>query len=553
MNLARTWRTVRHLRPVQLWGRLAFRLRRVRPDLRAAPPWRLPVTAWVEGATHPQRQFGPSTFRFLNIERSVASEGDWQRRGWGHLWLYNLHYFEDLNAEGADQRYQWHRSLMHRWVAENPPGEGVGWEPYPLSLRIVHWIKWLLRQGSVEPVLSQSLAVQTRYLSQRLEHHLLGNHLFENAKALVFAGCFFTGDEAEVWRRHGLGLLAREIPEQILEDGGHFERSPMYHALILEDLFDLINVLRTFGFEVPVDWTTRAQTMLDWLDALGHPDGEIALFNDAAFDIAARPGALAEYAVRLSLPRVESASWPGPVGCRYLADSGYAALRTARAALIVDMAPLGPDYLPAHGHADSLTFEMSLFGHRCVVDSGTSVYAAGPARTQERSTRAHNTVIVDGVDSSEVYAAFRVGRRARILAPACGVDETCGWAEARHDGYTHLAGAPLHRRRWVLSPGCLQIIDWIDGVGRHDVEVRTHIHPDWEVSNDTASGVSLVHAGRTVTVDWQGAGPVHCEDYEYHPGFGRCIPGRVLVVRQTATLPRRMAMTLTWTDDRADS
>src|SRR5205085_8722772 len=137
-------------------------------------------------------------------------------------------------------------SLQQCWIDENPPAVGVGWEPYPTSLRIVNWIKWALAGNRMNDKAIASLAVQVRFLSQNLEQHLLGNHLLANAKALVFAGLFFEGDEAVSWLRTGLRLLAREIPEQVLPDGGHFERSPMYHSAILEDMLDLCNVTQTY-------------------------------------------------------------------------------------------------------------------------------------------------------------------------------------------------------------------------------------------------------------------------------------------------------------------
>jgi len=83
--------------------------------------------------------------------------------------------------------------LIKKWVQENPPGEGNGWEPYPISLRIVNWVKWDLAKNCLSDEALHSLAVQARYLLKRPEFHLLGNHLFANAKALIFAGLFFYG------------------------------------------------------------------------------------------------------------------------------------------------------------------------------------------------------------------------------------------------------------------------------------------------------------------------------------------------------------------------
>ncbi len=262
---------------------------------------------------------GPNRFRFLNVQGVVNSAADWNRRESKKIWLYNLHYFDDLNAEGAPSRRDWHASLVSRWILENPPGHGNGWEPYPTSLRIVNWIKWALSGNELPPVAVHSLAVQVRYLHRRLEFHLLGNHLFANAKALIFAGLYFLGDEAAIWLNKGVRTLVVEVPEQVLKDGGHFERSPMYHALIQEDLLDLVNLYRTFGREAPADWLAAGERMHAWLHALTHPDGEIALFNDSAFALNPTWAGLNAYRNRLGLATIHE----GPRRLTHFPESGY--------------------------------------------------------------------------------------------------------------------------------------------------------------------------------------------------------------------------------------
>src|SRR5690606_13087772 len=120
-----------------------------------------------------------------------------------------------------------------------------------------------------------SLAMQARYLRRRLEIHLLGNHLWANAKALVFAGAFFTGDESAGWLHKGAALIGRELDEQILPDGGHFERSPMYHAIVLEDVLDLLQLDRAFPRVLPAALVARLRgvvgPMLRWLRVMTHP------------------------------------------------------------------------------------------------------------------------------------------------------------------------------------------------------------------------------------------------------------------------------------------
>jgi uncharacterized heparinase superfamily protein len=236
------WRTLRHLKPIQIYGRARFRLGNPRPDLRTAPPLRAAAGRWIVPAMREPSLVGPQRLRFLNVERDLASCG-WDDEQIEKLWRYNLHYFDDLNAEGSVRRRASQRVLLARWVQENPAAQGSGWEPYPVSLRIVNWVKWFVGGESHEQRWVDSLATQARWLRRRLEWHLLGNHLFANAKALVFAGLFFDGAEARAWLDCGLSIIERELPEQVLPDGGHFERSPMYHALALEDLLDLVNVV----------------------------------------------------------------------------------------------------------------------------------------------------------------------------------------------------------------------------------------------------------------------------------------------------------------------
>ena len=439
MSPTRYFHTLRYLRPVQISGRLWYRLNQVKPNLSAAPRLRLQSGQWVKSAERTASMLSDESFRFLNVVGQVCCATDWNNPAQEKLWLYNLHYFDDLNAAGAADRLAWHRALMSRWVTDNPPGLGNGWEPYPTSLRLVNWIKWVLAGNNQEPWWIDSLAVQTRWLRRHIEWHLLGNHLFVNAKALVFAGLFFEGDEAAEWLAQGLKILGREVPEQVLPDGGHFELSPMYHAIILEDLLDLVNAANARPEQVPeamvLQWCEVAGRMLRWLKGLIHPDGQIAFFNDSALGIAPDYATLAAYARRLG---IESASIRPNEKCTHFADSGYVRLQQGNAVALLDVARIGPDYLPGHAHADTLSFELSLFGQRVVVNSGTSQYGHGAERLCQRGTAAHNTVDVNGCDSSEVWGGFRVARRARPFGLAVEEGDHALTVTCSHDGYRRL-------------------------------------------------------------------------------------------------------------------
>jgi uncharacterized heparinase superfamily protein len=482
---------------------------------------------------------GPFTFCFLTEMRDLDA-GGWEDGSASKLWLYNLHYFDDLNAVDANARRAWHVALIARWIAETTPGAGAGWEPYPTSLRIVNWIKAARGGLALSHDAIQSLAVQTRWLTGRLERHLLGNHLFANAKALVFAGCFFEGPEADRWMSRGLAILARESSEQVLPDGGQFELSPMYHALAVEDFLDLLNVMRSSGREPPTDWAGRIASMRAWLATMTHPDGEIAFFNDAAFGIAPLPAELESYAKRLELPPPE----PHAAELRHLADSGYVRVDAGLATAWLDVGRIGPDYLPGHAHADTLSFELAICGRRVIVNSGTSVYGTDAERQRQRGTAAHNTVVIDRSNSSEVWSGFRVARRARPqdlkIFRDGGLKISCG-----HDGYRWKPGRPEHHRSWSIDPGALTVEDHVTGKFKC-AEAIFHFHPDFELVESDAGNGSARAADGTV-LSWTIArGRARIEASTWHPEFGRSDQSQRVVVE---LVDGESSVKLTWHTD----
>ena len=199
----------------------------------------------------PQKIYNKDSFIFLNHKYTPSFPEDWNAPTKDKLWLYNLHYFDDLNSVDSEKRKYLHFDLIQGWINDNPVGYGLGWESYPMSLRIVNWIKWSLINTELKKKWLDSLAIQTRFLNKNLEYHLLGNHLFSNAKALIFSGIYFQGSEANSWYQQGMEILDKELPEQILYDGGNFELSPMYHSIFLEDLLDIINIHNSFDKKLP--------------------------------------------------------------------------------------------------------------------------------------------------------------------------------------------------------------------------------------------------------------------------------------------------------------
>lgn len=537
MNLGLYFHTLRHLRAVQFYGRIRHRLFKPNPNQAPPPQLRPQIIDWVQSPCAPQSLIDSTCFVFLNESHEITSSTDWDKPEISKLWRYNLHYFDDLVSTNSKSRSPWHQNIMDRWINENPAGFGTGWEPYPLSVRIVNWIKFSIANRQLLSANQlASLATQIRMLTKRLEWHLLGNHLLANAKALVFAGLYFKGLEADFWRNMGLKILANQLPEQILSDGGHYERSPMYQSIILTDLLDLINLYEAFEHKPQPLWRSLAARMGGWLTSMTHPDGGLSFFNDSAFGIAPSLKDLIAYADHLGITFDTAGANPK--------ISGYRQLKIADATLIVDTAPIGPDFLPGHAHADTLSFEFSLGGRRLFVNSGTSIYGASVERERQRDTASHNTIKLDGVSSSEVWHGFRVAKRAYPFDITAG---EIGAIAASHSGYWRLHGSPTHRRSWSLNEGQLNISDQITGSGIHQIQIFFYLHPDWKA---VASGSTKFHLINTIgkcseinldpILNWR------LETSTWHPYFGVAEENLCIIGERTCSLPVHFNTRVEW-------
>jgi uncharacterized heparinase superfamily protein len=451
-------------------------------------------------------------FRFVDIARNCVDGIPWSASDLNRLWLYHLNYFDFLNVNLSSRKeaplLAAALKLALDWCRQNLTGTETGWEPYPLSLRIVNWLKFLCRNaesaercdgGRTVWQLLDSLCTQARTLEIKLELDLMANHLLKNAKALIFAGALIDFPESDRWLHQGEAILEQQLREQVLLDGGHFERAPMYHCQVLEDLLDLQELSTVTGKPLACERKLRKQVrrMAVFLRDLVHPDGEIPLFSDSALNAARAASELLQRAasgVDACATQRHTAVFP---------DTGYAVMRDASGGCIVfDCGPLGADYQPGHAHCDLLSYELSLGGSRVVVDTGVSTYERGPVRLYERSTCAHNTVRVDGKEQAEIWASFRVGRRPRAGRIEAGVSGGCRFLRGEHFGYQHLG--VIHRRTIFHVPeGAWVIVDSLSGKGQRRLESFIHFHPAVQVEH---------RAGVNADARWF----VHIENRSYH-------------------------------------
>ncbi|WP_437277040.1 alginate lyase family protein [Sorangium sp. So ce375] len=313
-----------------------------------------------------------------------------------------------------------------------------------------------------------ALTLAARAVALQIEWRMPGNHLLEDGIGLACAGVVAEGREAEMWYRLGAAIVDRQLKAQMLADGGHFERSATYHGWILVALLELAALHEAAGRPFPDAWGRAVQRGLAFLARITAPDDSLPLFNDAALDACPAPSEIASLGAALGMAEP---AHPARDGLDVVAPTGWVVARLGVGVVMADCGEVGAEYVAGHAHADSLTFELWAGGQRLVVDPGVPTYGAGAERSWSRSTAAHNTVAVDGADSSEMWGGFGVGRRARaVILDAEDRGEALSWA-AQHDGYAHLPGRVIHRRRWTLRRGELTIEDNVLGEGEHTVSI----------------------------------------------------------------------------------
>lgn len=526
----RFYHTIKYLKFVQVLNRISRRFRKVKFDFKKLSELSVCETSadWYSYPILDSCYLGNGRFKFLNLIDTVT---DWNDKDKEKLWLYNLHYFDDLNRSGWHEREAIHNSMIYSWINQNQIMTGNGWEPYTLSLRIVNWIKWFLSRDKVDDEWLFSLALQVQALEQQIEYHLLGNHIFSNAKALVFAGCFFEGKLSERWLKKGFEILDKEMHEQILPDGGHFELSPMYHNIILVDVLDLYQLSHVYPDKITSTksnyWKVLAEKMLSWADFMQHPDGDISFFNDAAIGIAPNLSSIDGYAKFLNI----NTSFNNVRYINLLKSSGYIVINNNAYKLIIDAAKVGPDYIPGHSHADTLSFELSVEGYRVFVNSGTSLYGVSDERLRQRKTESHNTVVVDEQDSSEVWSGFRVARRAYPTNPIIRSNNEVTDIECAHDGYVRLPGKVIHTRSWKLTHDCFIVHDNLSG-DFNRASAYYHLHPNIQIDESIHKEEIIIQLPNhsQYKISAKGA-DINVSDTTWHPEFGLSVANKKITLK----------------------
>lgn len=437
-------------------------------------------------------------FVFLNKEKQFNQNIDWNFEGYGKLWLYNLNYFDFLQQEKMTESEG--VKLIYDFIDQSANIKD-GMMPFPISLRGINWIKFLTYYDIDDQKINNSLYTQYFQLLDNLEYHILGNHLLENGFSLLFGAYYFNDN---VLHAKAVKILSEELDEQILDDGAHFELSPMYHQIMLFRVLDCINLLQNNLHENDKEFLKKmrekASLMLGWLDRITFKDGSIPYLNDSTQEIAPTSRELFEYAKKLNIKK----------DIIPLNESGYRKFVTDKYECVIDVGNIGPDYIPGHTHADTFNFVLHVGNNPFIVDTGLSTYETNERRMLERSTSSHNTVEVDAQNQSEVWGGFRVAKRAKITH----LTEENNSVEATHDGYQKIGA--FHTRKFKFEENSIIIEDSIESKKQHQCISYLHFHPKVNVilGNDT-----ITYDG--IRINFYGNENIQKEDYMYTEGFNK--------------------------------
>lgn len=347
--------------------------------------------------------------------------GKWEDTSKTHLWNFNLHYFEygialvhKYKEKRAICYLEKFKELYRDWhncfVSEK---NSDAWHPYTVSLRIKNLLicidilqDEIINNKGFFDLLIQDLYVMYLYLIKNQEKNLLGNHYFENLTAIYIASIFF--DEKKISNKYEK-KIQDEILEQILEDGIHYERSMMYHNLILEDLLRIYictEKSKQRSDEFIELLKTKICQMSDAIYALELRDSErIPLFNDAGSNVSKTANQL--------LNVVEELLHYTPIKKYSFKESGYYGLENSELKVIFDCGEIAAGYISGHGQCDALSFEMFYHNTPVLVNAGTFQYQT-KLRSFFRSDQAHNTIQIDNKNQSEVWGEHRTARRVKI-------------------------------------------------------------------------------------------------------------------------------------------
>lgn len=463
-----------------------------RLTLRRTPPIQalrfVPTDSWPGDAAEGQKLI-EGTYHFAG-DLLQSAQPVWQPEGASPAWLRAMHSFDwlrDLRALGSDSARRQSRRLVEDWLHANRRWHPVSWSAEVLGARLTAWIAlhdWYL--ATAEPALRQRLfasaANQARHLARVLPSSAHGLGALRGIQGLLLAGLCLPG--LERFSYVALRLLVRELPRQILPDGGHVSRCPQAATEALGMLIDMRTALKLGRREVPEALHHAIDRLAPAVRFFRHGDGGLALFNGGQEGRASL--------IEAQLSAADAKGKP----LRSAPHSGFERMVAGRTLILMDTGKPPADLYGTRAHAGTLGFELSVGRERMIVGCGAHPGDSSAWRAALASTAAHSTLVLDDTNSSEVHPYGGLGRRPGRIAVERQDTDSAVLVDASHDGWMG-SHAIVHRRRLFLHEGGndLRGQDILTGPGGVPFTVRFHLHPDVQASILRSNSAVLLRLG----------------------------------------------------------
>jgi hypothetical protein len=429
-------------------------------------------------------------------------------------------------------------ALLDSWARNNPYLVGHNWlSPMESGIRLFEWSIALAGISGAPVPSNQSCERILRSVHRQAEFFaahfsnwpIPNNHLVGEAATLAALSAYWPlFKRSGMWMAQADATMAEEVKRQILKDGFQFENSVNYHFVTLDFLLLYLHA-KVLRHENPPELIVeKTRAMADAALALVAPSGRMPLIGDDSMPhlmvlggVMGSPGPVArtvtfEDFVRLEHARLFSTTEWGrellsmrlPVThTRRFEDAGIDVSRSDDCHIVFTHGPQHHrPFSNGHLHADAGSFELELDGVPLVVDSGTCFYGLDPRlRRHMRAARAHNTVLIDGVEPMTPAAPFQWESVAVGEALGFGAvgDVVATGCRRRLHG---LQGAGVDHTRALVRVGpTLIIVDMLQpraGVGTTSYTATLYFHTTVAPGVAAAEGsqVRLTDAARFVRV-----------------------------------------------------
>jgi hypothetical protein len=457
-------------------------------------------------------------FTHCGVGRSLGTEPHWletrlpEDEEWRIEWV-KFYYGLDLAhafRETGDTGYihAWER-LVGSWLEQVPPDH----DPSEVTARrIQNWLyAWAsfasapgfpgLRSALAERLVA-SLAAQTAHVRATLTS--ARNHRTLELYALFLLPLAFPELDEDGLLAFATEALRDDLVHAFHPDGVHRESSTHYHLVALRTFVAARENAERYGIELGTEYDERLSRACDFALHVHRPDGRIPALSDSDgggyAELLAHAGRLLRRPDLLWAATAGAEGRPPATSSRSFPNAGYFVQRSGwgdgetayrdERYLVFDCGPLGDG---GHGHYDLLGVEAYGAGRPLVVDPGRYTYSEHGAnlRSWFKSTAAHNTVCVDGLDQTPYHRGKPRGPvargtlLARLRSPR--LDVLAG--EARSPSYD-----AVHERTVVFVAGEYWLIeDRLRGATPHRYDLRFHLATgDAEVDGDTVRAPALV-------------------------------------------------------------